>query len=112
VVLIGETVTILRNTATGRDAYGNDKYTHTSVDVSGCGVWPSDAAGGNETTQGRDTVISGLTVLFPPGTAVAATDRVVARGATYEVVGEPGTYVNGFTATQAGTQVTLRRVQG
>ena len=102
----GETVTLLRSEVTGRDGYGNDVRTDTELEVAGCPVWPR---GSTEDTQGRDTVITGLTVVMPPGVEVLATDRVRVRGVVYAVDGEPGVWVSPLTGTAAGTEVALTR---
>jgi hypothetical protein len=105
----GETVTLLRSTVTGQDGYGNDVRTETEVEVAGCAVWPR---GSTEQTAGRATVIVGLTAVLPPGTAVAATDRMRVRGLVYAVDGEPGVWTSPLTGTEAGTEVALTRVTG
>lgn len=108
------TVTLLRAGPPGQDGYGNDVLTETSVAVPGCVVWPSAASSSDELTAGRDTVITGLTVLAPPGTAVAPVDRVQVPGydGTFDVVGQPADWTSPLTGSRAGVQVSLRRVTG
>lgn len=111
------TVTLHRAGTPTEDEYGNDVATETAVPVPGCAVWPSDpnAAGANEQLQARDTVITGLTVLAPAGTVVAATDRmsVPGYGEPFDVVGLPASWgPSPLTGTHAGVQVSLRRVSG
>ena len=111
------TVTLHRAGEPTQDDYGNDVATLTSVPVPGCVVWPSDAnsGGSNEQNQARDTVITGLTVLAPAGTVVAATDQmsVPGYGEPFDVVGLPASWgPSPLTGTHAGVQVSLRRVTG
>lgn len=110
----GETVTLVR--PPGRDQYGDPlPGTGTETDYHSCAVWPRDgnAAGGNENTDFRNTVIIGLMVLVPPGADVEPTDRMRVRGVLYEVDGEPGVWgPSPLTGTEAGVQVALKRVEG
>lgn len=111
----GESVQILDGAVTSRDTYGNDvrtfpvKATYTNVPVA-----PADAngAGGNEYTDGRDTVVIGLSVYLPDGAAVAPADRAVVRGETWEVIGDPQAWQSPFTGWRPGIPVALRRVTG
>ena len=111
----GEIVEVLDGSATTQDNDGNDvhswapKATYTNVPIA-----PADAngTGGNEYTDARDTVIIGLTVYLPDGADINAVDRVVARGATWEVVGEPQAWQNPYTGRRPGVPVSLRRVNG
>ena len=105
----GKTVTLLSRAATGRDSLGNDVYTDTSTNVAGCIVYPR---GSQELVQGQDLVTDGLTVLFPPGTAVKATDRAVVDGVTYEVDGEPSVWSNPFVSIADCVQANLKVVTG
>jgi hypothetical protein len=109
--MIGETVTLIRRTRTGTDADGNDVWTDTPVVVPRCAVWPRTAV---ETLAGgrQDTSIVGLSLLAPPGTVIAVTDRITARGLTWEVDGEPGVWDSALTGSRAGVEVALRRVSG
>lgn len=108
--MIGETVTILRAGTSTRDAHGNDvPGTDTEIDVDRCAVWPT---GSDEQTQGQDQVGDRLTVMFPYGTTVLATDRVRARGETYQVVGRASSWSSPFTTTRVGVEVRLERITG
>lgn len=117
----GQSVTLIRRTLRVdggghpvRDDYGNDLYTATNIVVAGCAVWTSDgnASGANEDVQGRDTVISGLVVVFPVGTAVAAVDQVSVDGVVHDVTGATSSWQSPFTGTAVGPQVHLKRVTG
>ena len=105
----GETVTLVSAAVTGTDEYGNDVRSPTSTDLDNCPVWPTTSS---EQVEGRDTVTTGLTVVLPVGTPVAATDRLLVRGAEYEVHGAPERFQSPFTGFTPGLVVNLRRVTG
>lgn len=112
----GEAVTIVRRTVSGQDAYGNDVYAETQIVVQGVALWLGSGTGGGkaglEDIRGRDTVTIDLTAIMPPGTVVYATDRVLARGDLYEVVGTPVAWVSPLTGADGGVEAALRRVTG
>lgn len=107
--MIGETVTIKRRTASGRDTHGNTTWTTSEIPIEGCAVWPT---GSTEQTQGQDQTSERLTVWFPYGTDVQSTDQVQVRGLAYEVEGLASSWASPFTATKAGVEVRLERVRG
>ena len=105
----GETVVFLRRTSGDRDAHGNPTFTWSETPVAGCVVWPT---GSTEQVQGQDQTSERLTVLAPYGTDVTAYERAQVRGLTHEVKGVPSQWASPFTATRAGVEVRLERVQG
>ena len=107
--MIGETVTIQRRTASGRDAHGNTTWTTAEIPVDECAVWPT---GSTEQVQGQDQTSERLTVWFPYGTDVRSTDQMQVRGLAYTVEGLPSSWASPFTATRAGVEVRLERVRG
>lgn len=111
VTVYGEPVTVLARTDGPPDAHGNPTYTWApSASVSALGVAPRQ--GEEDNAGGREAVIVGLTVYLPAGTQIAAVDRMVVRGETYQVVGEPGVWTNPYTGITRGVQVALERVEG
>jgi hypothetical protein len=113
-IQFGESVTLLRTSATGVDDYGNDVITDAEIVIADVAVWPrtsSESTGESDSTDRAQTII-GLTLLIPPGVDVHSTDRFSVRGQTYEVDGEPGVWRSYLTDTRAGTQVFLTRVEG
>jgi head-tail adaptor len=103
-------VTLLSTAVTGRDEYGNDVREATETPVDALAVWPRAS---DEQTQGRDTVIVGLTAVLPYGTEVHATDRLRFDGKVWEIEGEPGVWgPSPFTGNVAGVEVALTRVEG
>lgn len=109
-------VVLLSTAVSGRDEYGNDVRVATRTPVDALAVWPRSSIGGassTEDTQGRDTVIVGLTAVLPFGTTVHATDRLEYGGLVWEIQGEPGVWgPSPFTGDVAGVEVALRRVEG
>ncbi|MGW4076034.1 hypothetical protein ACWELB_21395 [Streptomyces asiaticus] len=112
----GETVTIIRpGASTGYDEYGAEVLgPPEEIPVSGCGVAPRDgnAASGNEQTQARDTVITGLTLYAPAGTDLRPTDQVRVAGVLYEVDGQAGAFASPFTGSRGPVVAALERVTG
>ncbi|MER7794903.1 hypothetical protein [Streptomyces sp. NPDC097640] len=112
----GETVTIVRpGAAAGYDEYGAGiPGPSEEIPVPGCGVAPRDgnAAGGNEQTQARDTVIIGLTLYAPAGTDLRPTDKVRVAGILYEVDGQAGVFRSPFTGSSGPVVAALERVTG
>lgn len=96
-----ETLTAVR--PGGKDKFG-DPLPATETDVAGCVVWPRSST---ETENHSDTVIVGLSVLFPSGTDIKATDQVRRAGVLYDVDGEPGTW-----DADTGIEVALTRGTG
>ena len=77
--MVGEVVTVRRPGAPTQDRNGNDiPGAPVDTDVAGCAVAPRFA--GDATEQGRQGVIVGMTIYFPSGTDVRATDLLVVRG--------------------------------
>lgn len=110
--MIGETVTVLTPGET-TDGHGNpvpDWADAEDTDVEGAAVAPEKVE--EDRTAGRQGVVVKRTVYLPPGSVVAATDRLVVRGDTYNVDGEPGPWVSPFGGTLGGVEVSLRRVVG
>jgi hypothetical protein len=108
----GVEVSVVSRTAAGVDQYGNDVPATVQVDVPGCVVWPRTSVETDNVTQ--DTVITGVTVLFPPGTVLPkATDTVIVQGVEYRVTGDPFDWSsNPWTNSRAGTQVEMVKVTG
>lgn len=106
----GEDVGISRREVIGVDQYGNDVRELVTTTVPGCVVWPRTSV---EYTDARDTVITGITVIFPPETDVSAIDEVIVRGEVYQVQALPFDWSqNPWTNSRTGVQVELERVTG
>ena len=107
----GEPVDVLRR-VTSTDRY-NNKVTVSWQNVGsvvGCGVAPRvlpEVSG-----DGREGVTVGFTVFMPFGSNVGAHDRLVVRGVTVEVDGEPVSWVNPMTGWAPGDVVSTRWVEG
>lgn len=75
----------------------------------GCGLAPR---GSSEVVQGRDTVITGVTLYAPAGTDLRATDQVRVGGVLYDVDGLPGVFASPFTGSSGPVVAELRVVTG
>ena len=110
----GETVTIL-TAGMEEDPYSDDlvsswDWTPTELEVAGVGVEPRPS--GEPTQEARNATTSGFTLYLPAGTEIGPQNRVVVRGGTYEVLGEPAEWVNPFTGWAPGIVVQVERVEG
>jgi hypothetical protein len=116
--MAGETVWILPRTLGGADAHGNLTPTwpaHTdpgAVRVDGAKVAPRTDLGGETRDPTREGVIVGATVYLPPGVRLEPVDRMWVRGIVWDVIGEPGVWVQPWTAVEKGVQVALQRREG
>jgi len=82
-----ETVTLLRPSASGSDAYGDPVVaTVTRIDITGCDVAPRMSA--EPTERGREGVVTGWDVYAPAGATVLFTDGIEIRGITCRILGE------------------------
>lgn len=114
----GERLHVYRATL-AQDRYGNTTpSTWQLVAMVDGGFAPTSGVRGQvgstreDTTQGREAVISDASVYVACGADVRAGDRIEVRGSTYEAVGDPAEWVNPFTGWAAGAEIRLRRVAG
>ncbi|MFF3928280.1 hypothetical protein [Streptomyces hirsutus] len=111
----GKDVVIVRPGPPTEDVYGNDvPGPPVEIPVRGCAVTPRDGSGvgGNENTDARDTVITGLILYAPYGTDIRPTDRVRVDGQLYEVIGQPGSFRSPFTGSTGPVAAALELVTG
>jgi long-subunit fatty acid transport protein len=99
---------IVRRTATGRDADGNDVFAEQRIGVMGV-LNPGTSS---EVIQGRDTVTIKPSAYLPTGTDIRSSDALEAQGSTYEVVGTANGWVNPYTGNDFGVEVNLQEVTG
>lgn len=92
------------------EATGPDWTTPDSLDIPGCAFDPGGSTEPLE--QGRTAVITQPTVYAPFGADVRAGDRLVVRGRTWEVDGDPADYRSPFTGWEPGTTIKLKVVEG
>ena len=109
VLVHGQTVTIVHRTLGTPDARGNDTWTETTEDVPYCSVHPGLST---EVTAGTEEVSSDVTVMFPDGTSIKATDAMIINGDRYEVVGTPNQWQSPFTGIKSLVEVQGRLVSG
>jgi hypothetical protein len=105
----GQTVTILNRYVSGQDDYGNDVYSYTPQQVSNCSV---QQASTRENLQFTDQVTTGIIVFVPYGTQVGYLDAVVVNGVTYEVTGNPTSWVSPWTGHTAPIRIQATVVEG
>ena len=104
----GRSVSLVRRSKSGTDAYGNDVFATTSTVVAGAFA----PGGSTEQVQGQNVVITQPTLYLPPGTDVSAVDAIDIDGDRFEVDGTPTDWVNPFTGWNPGVEVRLKRVTG
>lgn len=104
-----ETLTVLRRGSVVYPTMGDAPAVATSTPVDGCALWPTLTA---ELVTGQDTVNWDMEALFPPDTDIVATDQVIARGITYDVVGQPMDWRSQLTGKRPGIQVQLKAATG
>lgn len=109
----GETVTRLRANAvadpysgesTATDWSSPDELALTAGVADGGSIEPSEDA--------RNAVHSDFDVILPAGSDVRATDRMVVRALTCEVVGRPFDWVNPFSGWAPGMVIRCKVVEG
>lgn len=110
----GETVTRLRGAPVvdpySGEANGVDWSDPSSLAIPGCAFNPGQSAEPDQV--GRNAIITQPEVYTPPGADVTAGDRLVVRGLTYEVEGDPADWRSPYTGWTPGLVVALKRVEG
>ncbi|WP_329520511.1 hypothetical protein [Spirillospora sp. NBC_01491] len=105
----GESITRIRLTPGGRDAYGDPLGDiKDRLDITPCALAPRQS--GEQIGDGRYAVTSGMDLYAPAGADILPSDRIEARGVVYEVDGEPGDWVSPYTSRRPGLVVPLTRV--
>jgi hypothetical protein len=110
----GEHITVLR-APYALDEYsgevtGLDWALATRKTISGCGIAP--VSSGEPLRDSRTQVDSAVDVYVPYGADIKALDRLVIRGTTWAVDGEPATWRHPMTGWQPGTVVHAVKVDG
>jgi hypothetical protein len=116
----GETVWLLPRSLDGTDAHGNavpswpeGPEADGAVEIHGVKVAPRTDLGGEAALADREAVVTNVRLLFPGGADLPApVDRLWVRGHVYDVIGEPGTWVNPWTGREAGSEIHARRTEG
>ena len=92
------------------EATGSDWTTPDELEIPGCGFDPGGSTEPLE--QGRTAVVTQPTVYAAGFPDVLAGDRLVVRGRTWEVDGDPQAWRNPFTGWEPGTTIKLKAVEG
>ena len=106
----GETVVLLRRAVTGRDVYGSDTYATTEIPIAGCSVLDLRPVESGPTSTTRVTTTG--RVILPPGTVVAALDRIRVRGLVYDIEGQGVGQDDPMLPTAGPVEITIRRTTG
>lgn len=109
--MIGETVTILPRQEGAPDRYSKPTYTWPGpgTDVAGVLVAPGTSTEGNEAI--REQVDTALTLYrLPYDVAVGPYDRVIVRGATWQVDGDVARWSDGEWSP--GAVLVLKKIEG
>jgi hypothetical protein len=105
----GSTVTIQRRAVSGTDAYGDDQYSITTVDVFPCSV---QYGGSSEIVEGTDQLNADISVYVPSGTDVSYIDALLIDGVQYEVQGQPMQGISPFTGGRPPILIRANKVTG
>ena len=87
-----------------------DWTTPTETTVPCLGFSPGGSS--EVSTEWRVAVSTQPTVYLPTGTDITPADRVVVRGVTYEVDGDPADWRSPFSGWRHGLAVSLKRFGG
>jgi hypothetical protein len=109
--MIGEPVGVIRPT-TETDRYQNVVLVYGDTATHTIGHCAFDPGGTNEVLDGRTAVITRPTLYLPPDADLRASDRVVVRGRTFDVDGEPAVWTNPYDGHTKGVVVPLGEVVG
>jgi hypothetical protein len=112
----GVTVTYRSVTlAAGRDGYGNDTFDHSDHELDNVVFVPGQTT---ESAQGGEQVIGNAKLYVPQelfdsaGIAPGPFDKVLYNGHTYNIGGDPETWVSPFTTVRSPVSLNLREVTG
>lgn len=111
----GETVQVL-TAGTHTDPYSGEEEPSwdpddvTSRDVDGVAVEPRPSS--EPVEDARNSVVSGFTLYFPADDPINAQNRVVVRGGTYSVLGDPADWRHPSTGWRPGIVVQVGRTVG
>lgn len=107
----GQTITVLRDVAGGVDEWGDPATASiTRSDIAGCAIAPRYSS--EPDALGRNGVIVGLTVFAPYGTDILFSDRIEIAGTVYLIEGSPENWLNPFTGSTPGMEISLTRGVG
>lgn len=105
------TIGVKRYQTGAKDAHGNTL--DTWADPISVGVYSIAPATSDEPYEnGRESIVTGLTVLAPAGTEIDARDLVVIDNEDYTVEGDIANWNQGPFGWSPGVQINLKRVEG
>lgn len=110
----GETATRLRAVATtdrfSGEATALDWFTPDELEIEGCAFDPGSSSEPLE--QARDGVLTKPTLYAPSSSDVLPSDRILVRGRTWQVDGDPSDYRSPFDGWAAGMVIHLKAMEG
>jgi hypothetical protein len=110
----GETVVRQRATSVtdpySGEATGASWDAPSTLTIPGCGFNPGQSS--EPVQDARNAVITRPEVYAPSGADILAGDRLVVRGETFDVDGDPADWRSPFTGWRPGLVVPLKRVEG
>jgi hypothetical protein len=95
-----------------QDSRGDDLPDWTSTTDATYTVRAIEPVSSTEDNDGRQAVITGLRVYLDSTADVAAGDRAVVRGTTYDVAGKPADWRSPFGTARGGLVVSLTATTG
>jgi hypothetical protein len=108
---VPEQVTRQRATAS-TDGYGDPALSWATPDTATFDVRGVEPVSSTEDNDGRQAVITGYRLYLAAGADVLPGDRVVLRGATYDVEGLPAAWASPGGSSVGGLVVALKGVSG
>jgi len=105
----GRMITVIHRKVSGRDEFGNDTYTETTMQVGPCAIQPGSS---RETIDFNDQVNSAVIVYMPYGTDVKYIDAMIVDGVTYEVSGKTESWQSPFSGHTSPVRVYGTEVEG
>jgi hypothetical protein len=123
----GSIITVLRDIPGGVDTYGDPTTASTiRTDIAGCGIAPRYSSEPN--AVGRNGVVIGLTIFAPYGSDILFTDRIEINGggtviatglpvtpstaSIYTIEGDPADWLNPFTGSTPGMEISVKKAVG
>lgn len=103
-------VGVRRHNTGAEDAHGNPIEGHGEPeDLLVYAIAPSTS---DEPQAGRNLVVTGYTLLAPPGTDIDPLDLIVIDGEDYKVVGDYGDWTRGPFGYRPGVSISVQRAEG
>lgn len=110
-MIFGESARQVRRVEGPRDRYGDITYIDAELGAIN-GVSLQSATTSEPYEANRNLVTLQAVLYVPAGTDVQPSDKLIVRGTTYEVTGQPIGEINSFTGTAGMIPVPIKVVTG